>query len=104
MSSSDPIRMPVLLSLAEQAMSDLEFRAVARQDVELALTQFGYDLNERERSLVFSFRQALEEAGIDLFLTEDFDLENIDLLRSIGEGVIEQEHAENGRNEVGSRE
>ena len=104
MSSSDPIRMPVLLRLAEQAMSDLEFRAVARQDVELALTQFGYDLNERERALVFSFRQALEEAGIDLFLTEDFDLENIDLLRSIGEDVIEQEQVENGRNEVKSRE
>ena len=104
MSSSDPIRMPVLLRLAEQAMSDLEFRAVARQDVELALTQFGYDLNERERALVFSFRQALEEAGIDLFLTEDFDVENIDLLRSIGEGVIEQEQVENGRNEVKSRE
>jgi hypothetical protein len=97
MSSSDPIRMPVLLRLAEQAMSDLEFRAVARVDVELALTQFGYDLNERERALVFSFRQALEEAGIDLFLTEDFDVENIDLLRSIGEGVIEQEQVENGR-------
>jgi hypothetical protein len=97
MSSSDPIRMPILLRLAEQAMSDLEFRAVARQDVELALTQFGYDLNDRERSLVFSFRQALEDAGIDLFLTEDFDVENIDLLRSIGEDVMEQEHSENGR-------
>ena len=96
MSSSDPIRMPILLKLAEQAMSDLEFRAVARHDVEQALEQFGYDLNERERALVFSFRQALEDAGIDLFLTEDFDLDNIDMLRSIGEDVLENEQSENG--------
>ena len=96
MSSSDPIRMPILLKLAEQAMSDLEFRAVARNDVELALAQFGYDLNERERSLVFSFRQALEDAGIDLFLTEDFNLDNIDMLRSIGEDVLEKQQSENG--------
>lgn len=96
MSSSDPIRMPILLKLAEQAMSDLEFRAVARNDVELALEQFGYDLNERERALVFSFRQALEDAGIDLFLTEDFDLDNIDMLRSIGEDVLEKQQSENG--------
>lgn len=96
MSSSEPIRMPILLNLAEQAMSDPDFRAVARHDVEQALDQFGYDLNERERALVFSFRQALEDAGIDLFLTEDFDLDNIDMLRSIGEDVLEKQQSENG--------
>jgi hypothetical protein len=84
--------MPVLLQLAEQAMSDLEFRAVARHDLEAALQQFGYDLTPRERALVFRFRTALEEAGIDLFLTEQLSMEDIDLLRGIGEDLIEQDH------------
>lgn len=83
--------MPVLLKLAEQAMSDLEFRAVARHDVELALKQFGYDLNDRERTLVFSFRQALEDAGIDLFLSEDLSSDNIEMLRTIGIDLLNQE-------------
>lgn len=91
MTTDDQVRMPVLLQLAEQAMSDLEFRAVARHDLEGALRQFGYDLNPRERTLVFRFRAALEEAGIDLFLTEQLSMEDIDLLRGIGEDLIEQD-------------
>jgi hypothetical protein len=67
---NDEIRMDVLRRLAEQAMSDLDFRAVARHDLMAALKQNDYDLNERELALVLRFRDALEEAGIDLFLTE----------------------------------
>ena len=91
MTMDDQVRMPILLQLAEQAMSDLEFRAVARQDLEQALSQFGYDLTPRERTLVLRFRSALEEAGIDLFLTEQLSMEDIDLLRGIGEDLIEQD-------------
>jgi hypothetical protein len=91
MTTDDQIRMPVLLQLAEQAMSDLEFRAVARHDLEAALRQFGYELNPRERTLVLRFRSALEEAGIDLFLTEQFSMDDIDLLRGIGEDLIDQD-------------
>ena len=39
-------------------------------DLMAALKQYDYDLNERELALVLRFRDALEEAGIDLFLTE----------------------------------
>jgi hypothetical protein len=67
---NDEIRMEVLRRLAEQAMSDLDFRAVARHDLIAALEQYDYDLNERELALVLRFRDALEEAGIDLFLTQ----------------------------------
>jgi len=81
--------MPVLLQLAELAMSDLDFRAVARHDLEAALNQFGFDLNERELALVSRFREALAEAGIDLSLTEQLSAEDLELLRSIGEGMID---------------
>ncbi len=64
------IRIDVLQRLAEQAMSDLDFRAVARHDLEGALRQFGYDLNGAEMALVLAFRRTLADAGIDLFLTE----------------------------------
>jgi len=67
MNGQQEIRMDVLQRLAEQAMSDPDFRAVARHDLMAALLQYGYDLNERERELVFDFRATLEEAGIDLF-------------------------------------
>ena len=67
------IRVDVLRRLAEQAMSDLAFRAVARDDLDAALRQWGYDLNPTELQLVTRFRAALEEAGIDLFLTESVD-------------------------------
>ena len=67
---SEDVRIDVLQRLAEQAMTDLDFRAVARHDLEGALRQFGYDLNESEMELVLAFRRSLAEAGIDLFLTE----------------------------------
>ncbi|CAN5361958.1 hypothetical protein BH09CHL1_BH09CHL1_10930 [soil metagenome] len=93
MTSVDPIRMPLLLKLAEQAMSDLDFRAVARLDLERALADFGYELNARELGLVLRFRQALAEAGIDLSLTDQFSMEDIDLLRDLGEEILEQEQS-----------
>ncbi len=64
------VRIDVLQRLAEQAMSDLDFRAVARHDLEGALQQFGYHLNDSEMELVLAFRRSLADAGIDLFLEE----------------------------------
>lgn len=73
--TDDAIRLPLLKRLAEQAMTDAGFRAVAREDLAGALAQFGYDLNERERAFVFRFRQALEEANVDLKLAKEVDLD-----------------------------
>jgi hypothetical protein len=81
MNDNDQIRMDVLQRLAEQAMSDPEFRAVARGDLQAALSQYGYHLNAREESLVLSFRTALEEAGVDLFLEEKLGPEYVQQLR-----------------------
>jgi hypothetical protein len=97
MTSADPVRMPLLLKLAEQAMSDLEFRAVARVDLERALSEFGYELNPRELALVLRFREALAEAGIDLSLTDQFSMEDIDLLRGLGEEILQQEQSSTDR-------
>jgi uncharacterized protein (UPF0264 family) len=66
--SQDSIRMPVLRRLVEQAMADDRFRAIARDDLDEALHTNGYELNDRERTLVFRFRDALNEAGIDVLL------------------------------------
>jgi len=82
------IRWPVLARLAEQAMTDMDFRAVARVDLAAALDQFGYELNPRERDLVLRFRAALEEAGIDLDITAQFSMDDIDMLRAVGEGML----------------
>lgn len=71
------IRLPLLKRLAEQAMSDADFRAVAARDLDEALAQYRYDLNESERVLVGRFRSALEEAGVDLFLKDEIDLNEI---------------------------
>lgn len=71
------IRIDVLQRLAEQAMSDLDFRAVARHDLEGALRQFGYELNRDEMDLVLAFRRSLADAGIDLFLTEKITPEQL---------------------------
>ncbi len=73
--TEQPIRLPLLKRLAEQAMTDSSFRGVARDDLELALVQFGYDLNDRERAFVFRFRQALEDANVDLQLAKEIDLD-----------------------------
>jgi hypothetical protein len=73
--SDEAIRLPLLKRLAEQAMTDAVFREVARDDLARALDQFGYDLNDRERAFVFRFRQALEEANVDLKLAKEVDLD-----------------------------
>lgn len=73
--TDDAIRLPILKRLAEQAMTDAAFRSVARDDLPHALRQFGYDLNEREQAFVFRFRQALEEANVDLQLAKEIDLD-----------------------------
>ena len=88
MTNENQVRMPILLQLAELAMSDLDFRAIARNDISAALRQYGFDLTPRELTLVLRFRAALEEAGIDLSLTESLSEKDLDLLRDIGEEMI----------------
>jgi hypothetical protein len=80
------VRIDVLRRLAEQAMTDLEFRSVARDDLNAALTQFGYDLNPNEMIIVLKFRAVLEEAGLDLFLTGNLTDHEDDLLAHVGWG------------------
>lgn len=71
------IRVPLLKRIAEQAMSDSAFRAAAAQDLDSALEEYGYVLNERELELVHKFRETLAEAGIDLKLDKNMDLDSI---------------------------
>jgi len=78
------VRIDVLRRLAEQAMTDLAFRAVARDDLDAALAQFGYDLNDDEMALVHKFRAVLEEARLDLFLTGDLKPDQDDLMMLAG--------------------
>jgi hypothetical protein len=77
--NQDEVRIPIMKKLAEQAMSDAEFRAVARDDLDGALVRYGYDLNDRERALVLQFRAALADAGVDLNLIKEQNVD--DLLR-----------------------
>jgi hypothetical protein len=69
------IRLPLLKRLAEQAMSDPDFRVAARGDLDAALQEYGYHLNEAELPLVRSFRDALAEAGVDLSLAAELSLD-----------------------------
>ncbi len=78
------VRLDVMRRLAEQAMTDTAFRDVARHDLNAALVQFGYDLNDKELELVLAFRSALAAAGIDLFLDERFSPE----YRQFIEGMV----------------
>jgi hypothetical protein len=64
-------------------MCDAEFRAVARHDVDAALAQYGYELNEQELGLVHRFRASLDEAGVDLFLVEPLTEEKLALLMGL---------------------
>ncbi|MGC4190389.1 MAG: hypothetical protein QM589_04045 [Thermomicrobiales bacterium] len=64
------IRTPILMQLAEQAMSDADFRAAAAKDLGQALADAGYELNEPELALVMQFRTALRDAGVDVLLKE----------------------------------
>ncbi len=66
----DEVRVELLKRLAEQAMSDPAFRAIAREDLDAALAAYGYDLNERELGLVARFRATLADAGVDLDLVQ----------------------------------
>jgi hypothetical protein len=78
------VRIDVLRRLAEQAMTDLEFRAIARDDLNAALDAYGYDLSPNEMELVLKFRAVLAEAGVDLSLTGNFDEHAEDLLAAAG--------------------
>lgn len=77
------VRIDVLQRLAEQAMTDLDFRAVARHDLGEALRQFGYDLNDSEMELVLAFRRSLADAGIDLFLEQRITPEQLDTIHEL---------------------
>ena len=77
---SEEIRVELLKRLAEQAMSDRAFRAVARDDLTAALATYGYDLNERELALVMRFRASLADAGVDLDLVDTITDEQLTLL------------------------
>lgn len=69
MSSDDgPVRIDVLQRLAEQAMSDAEFRDEARDDLPATLVKYGYQLTPQELALVVRFRRSLADAGVDLDL------------------------------------
>jgi len=69
------IRMDVLRRLAEQAMTDPEFRAIARDDLMMALRAYGYDLSDEELALVTRFRATLADAGVDLDLAAELGLD-----------------------------
>jgi hypothetical protein len=94
--TGDEIRWPVLAKLAEQAMTDMAFREIARNDLERALEQYGYVLTDRERALVLRFRASLEEAGIDLDITSQFSADNIEMLRAVGESMLADAERESG--------
>lgn len=82
--AAEGVRIEVLRRLAEQAMTDLDFRAIARDDLNAALEAYGYDLTPNEMSLVLKFRAVLEEAGLDLFLTGNLEDHAADILASAG--------------------
>jgi hypothetical protein len=73
----EEIRVDVLKRLAEQAMSDSAFRAAAAQDLDAALGEYGYVLNGRETDLVHRFRTTLADAGVDLMLAKNMDLDSL---------------------------
>lgn len=74
---NNELRVPVLKRIAEQAMSDEAFRRAAATDLDAALAQWGYELYPRELELVHKFRASLAEAGIDLMLAKNMDLDSI---------------------------
>lgn len=91
------IRMPLLKRLAEQAMSDHAFRLAARDDLDTALVQHGYHLNDAELPLVHQFRDALAEAGVDLSLASELSLDmdddlSVDDLHNLQAALGESAH------------
>ena len=89
--ADEEVRVLVLRRLAEQAMSDPEFRAVARVNLDDALSAYGYDLNPAEHALVLRFRSTLEEAGVDLFLTPELSMDLETLLASDDPAGLERD-------------
>lgn len=85
--NDEHIRTPILMQLAEQAMSDATFRAAAATNLERALAEAGYALNEPEMELVTQFRAALHDAGVDVFLQGP----SLSELRQMIEGLDVQE-------------
>lgn len=75
--TGDAVRVEILRRLAEVAMTDAEFRAVARDDLDAALDRWGYRLNPAELALVHRFRASLADANIDLDLVADFGEERL---------------------------
>lgn len=75
--SNIELRVPILKRIAEQAMSDADFRRAAAVDLDGALKNWGYELNSLELELVHQFRETLAEAGIDLMLAKNIDMESI---------------------------
>ncbi len=90
MNSDQTIRLPIMNRLVEQAMTDDAFRAIARDDLDRALQENGYDLNSRERSLVFRFRDALSEAGIDVLLAQTAGTDLGRLFEHVGPDELER--------------
>ena len=72
-----PVRIDVLQRLAEQAMSDPQFRDEARDDLPAALVKYGYYLTPQELALVVRFRRSLADAGVDLDLVDGMNDELI---------------------------
>ena len=70
-------RVELLKRLAEQAMSDPEFRAKASADLDGALAEYDYALNPREYALVERFRKSLADAGVDLDLVNEIPDEQL---------------------------
>lgn len=64
------VRIDILQRLAEQAMSDAEFREAAKDDLSEALVRYGYDLSSQELALVMRFRRSLADAGVDLDIVD----------------------------------
>lgn len=71
------VRIDVLQRLAELAMTDADFRAIARDDLPAALEKYGYELTASELALVIRFRRSLAEAGVDLDLVDGVDDERV---------------------------
>jgi hypothetical protein len=69
-SDDGAVRIDVLQRLAELAMTDADFRAIARDDLPAALEKYGYELTASELALVIRFRRSLAEAGVDLDLVD----------------------------------
>ncbi|MBA2755794.1 MAG: hypothetical protein H0U40_15260 [Chloroflexia bacterium] len=80
MTEDDEVRIDLLTRLAEHAMTDVAFRAEARDDLAGTLTRHGYDLNGPEMALVSEFRASLEAAGIDFFLDHPLDRDQIEAI------------------------